>query len=62
MLSDWHKETVKSYNVFNAKQEIAIRSVFLVNKQGTITFLNTAFDAGKKEHYQQVLEEIQKLQ
>jgi peroxiredoxin len=61
LLSDWHKETVKLYNVFNAKQEIAIRSVFLVDKQGAITFLNTSFDANKKEHYQQVFDEMEKL-
>ena len=61
LLSDWHKQTIKSYKVFNQKGEVAIRSVFVVNKEGVITYLNTSFKADKKEDYDAVFTELEKL-
>lgn len=61
LLSDWHKQTVKDYNVFNEKGEVAVRSVFVVNKSGEITYLNTSFKADKREDYEAVFEELGKL-
>jgi peroxiredoxin len=62
LLSDWHKETSKSYHVFNEKGQVAIRSVFVVNKDGIITYINTSFKADKKEDYEAVFSELEKLQ
>lgn len=62
LLSDWHKQTVKTYNVFNAEKENAIRSVFLVDKEGSLRFINTTFDARNRGHYEQVFQELKKLQ
>lgn len=61
LLSDWHKQTVKSYNVFNEKGETAIRSVFVVDKEGIINYINTSFKADKKEDYEAVFSELEKL-
>ena len=61
LLSDWHKQTVKRYNVFNEKGETAIRSVFVVNKEGVITYLNTSFKADQKEDYEAVFSELETL-
>ncbi|MBU9711522.1 redoxin domain-containing protein [Bacillus tamaricis] len=61
LLSDWHKETAKKYNVFHEKNETAIRSVFVVNKEGQLAFRNTSFDAQKKEDYNEVFSELEKL-
>ena len=61
LLSDWHKQTVKDYKVFNEKGETAIRSVFVVNKEGILTYINTAFKADKKEHYEAVFTELENL-
>lgn len=61
LLSDWHKQTIKGYKVFNEKGEVAIRSVFVVNKAGVITYLNTSFKADKKEDYEAVFTELGKL-
>lgn len=61
LLSDWHKQTVKSYKVFNEKGETAIRSVFVVDKAGVITYINTSFKADKKEDYEAVFSELGKL-
>lgn len=61
LLSDWFKQTVKSYFVFNEKGETAIRSVFVVNKVGVLTYINTSFKADKKEDYEAVFNELEKL-
>jgi peroxiredoxin len=61
LLSDWHKQTVKDYYVFNSKGETAIRSVFVVNKDGIITYINTTFKADKKEDYEAVFRELEML-
>ena len=61
LLSDWFKETVKSYVVLNEKGGTAIRSVFVVDKSGVITYINTSFKADKKEDYEAVFNELKKL-
>jgi peroxiredoxin len=61
LLSDWHRQTVKDYKVYNEKGGVAIRSVFVVNKDGIITYLNTSFKADNKEHYEAVFTELEKL-
>jgi peroxiredoxin len=61
LLSDWHKKTVKDYHVYNAKGEVAKRSVFVVDKNGVITYLNTSFKADKREDYEAVFSELEKL-
>lgn len=62
LISDWHKQTVKSYGVFNDKGEVATRSVFVVNKEGAITYINTSFKADKQEDYSAVYTELEKIQ
>jgi peroxiredoxin len=61
LVSDWHKQTVKNYDVFNEKGETAIRSVFVVNKARVITYVNTSFKADKKEDYEAVFSELERL-
>lgn len=61
LLSDWHKKTVKDYHVFNAIGEVAKRSVFVVDKNGVITYLNTSFKADKREDYEAVFSELERL-
>jgi peroxiredoxin len=61
LLSDWHKQTVKDYKVFNEKGETAIRSVFVINKEVIITYINTSFKADKKEHYEAVFTELENI-
>ena len=55
LLADWHKKIVKDYHVFNEKDEIAIRSCFLVDKEGRIAFKNTSFDAEDKTSYKEII-------
>jgi peroxiredoxin len=61
LLSDWHQQTVKHYNVLNKEKETAIRSVFVVNKEGVLTYINTSFKAQKKQDYEEVFSELEKL-
>lgn len=61
LLSDWDKSIVKAYKVFNAKGGTAIRSVFVVNQEGILTYSNTSFKADNPEHYQAVFNELEKL-
>lgn len=43
------------------KGGVAIRSVFVVNKDGIITYLNTSFKADKSEDYEAVFAELERL-
>lgn len=61
LLSDWHRQTIKDYKVYNEKGGVAIRSVFVINKDGGITYLNTSFKADKKDDYEAVFSELEKL-
>ncbi|SEM20268.1 AhpC/TSA family protein [Mesobacillus persicus] len=61
LLSDWDKQTMKNYQVFNEKGGTAVRSVFVVNKEGVITYTNTSFKADQKEDYEAVFNELEKL-
>lgn len=47
--------------MLNKEKETAIRSVFVVDKEGVITFINTEFKAQKKEDYEAVFAELEKL-
>ena len=47
--------------MFNEKGQNAIRSVFVVDKSGVITYINTSFKADKKEDYEAVFNELEKL-
>ena len=61
LLSDWHKQTVKNYKVYNEKGETAVRSVFVVDKNGAISYVNTTFKADEKGDYEEVFSELEKL-
>jgi peroxiredoxin len=61
LASDWQRQTIKDYKVYNEKGGVAIRSVFVVNRDGVITYTNTSFKADKKEDYEAVFSELQKL-
>lgn len=61
LASDWQRQTIKDYRVYNEKGGVAIRSVFVVNRDGVITYMNTSFKADKKEDYEAVFTELEKL-
>jgi peroxiredoxin len=54
LASDWQRQTIKDYKVYSEKGGVAVRSVFVVNRDGLITYTNTTFKADKKEDYEAV--------
>ncbi|RIW30738.1 hypothetical protein D3H55_16570 [Bacillus salacetis] len=61
LLSDWHKETVKKYDVFNEKDEVAVRSCYLIDKNGEIVYKDIDFNPTDKKVYEGLLNECGKL-
>jgi alkyl hydroperoxide reductase subunit AhpC len=54
LLADWHKKTVKAFGILNEKDGTAIRSCFVVDKEGILRYCNTKFDANKQVMYEEV--------
>jgi peroxiredoxin len=61
LCSDWHKITCKDYDVYNVQDQVANRSIFLIDKTGVIKYMNTSFNASKQADYDAVFEELKKL-
>ncbi|OZM57213.1 hypothetical protein CIB95_07045 [Lottiidibacillus patelloidae] len=61
LCSDWHKNTCQSYGVFDEKNLVAKRSVFIIDMNGIIRYKNEDFDANDKNHYDLVFSELRKL-
>ncbi len=45
----------QAYGVYDAKGGFAQRSVFVLDREHRLIFQNTAFKAGNREHYDEVL-------
>ncbi len=61
MLGDWGQAVTKLYGVHNAERFCPIRSVFIVDRDGILRFVNPAMDARDPGSYAQILEELEKL-
>jgi peroxiredoxin len=61
LLADWGAAVTKLYGVYNAERHCAIRSAFIVDREGNVRFINPTFDARDPGHYAQMLEELEKL-
>lgn len=61
LLSDWHQTVTDSYGVLNTENEIAIRSVFVIDTEGYIRYRNVAFKAQESSHYEEVLKQLESL-
>lgn len=61
LLADWGMAVTKLYGVHNAERNCPIRSAFVVDREGTLRFVNAEFNTRDPGHYAQVLEELQKL-
>ena len=45
----------QAYEVYDTKGGFAQRSVFILDREHRLIFQNTAFQAGNREHYEEVL-------
>ena len=61
MLADWGQAVTKLYGVQNVEGFCPIRSVFIVDREGIVRFVNPAMDPRDPGHYAQILEELEKL-
>ena len=61
LLADWGQAVTRLYGVHNAERNCPTRAAFVVDREGSVRFVNPAFDARDPGHYAEVLEELQKL-
>ncbi len=65
LLSDYNKEVIRAYGVFNEDmiglKGIAKRSVFVIDKDGTVQYREVLEDARNEPNYQQVLSTVASL-
>ncbi len=61
LLADWSKSVARRYGVLNEEGGFATRSVFLIDRGGTIGHVIPRFDARKTEHYEEVIRELERL-
>lgn len=61
LLSDWHRTVAPAYGVWNAERQVPIRSVFVVDREGVLRFVNPRFDARDDANYEQVLQAVGSL-
>ncbi len=59
MLSDTSGEVIRMYGVAKGAGPGAKRSVFVLDRNGRITYENTQFSANQPAHYQAVLQALQ---
>ena len=55
-----HGNVARSYGVFNEKDGRAERAVFIIDKQGTVRYIDV-HDIGEQPDEEQLIEELQKL-
>jgi peroxiredoxin (alkyl hydroperoxide reductase subunit C) len=56
--SDWMRRVSRDYGVLIEEQGIARRSVFVINGDGQVVFVNRQFSAGEAAHYEAVIDAI----
>lgn len=56
LIADWHKRAIRDYGVLNEEDGTAKRSCFVVNKEGSITFVKGSFNARLPEDYEAVFQ------
>jgi len=61
LLADWGMNVTKLYGVHNAERNCPTRVAILIDRDGIVRFINSAFDARDPGHYAQVLEKLAEL-
>jgi glutaredoxin-dependent peroxiredoxin len=61
LLSDHDHRVAKMYDSFNADYGFNKRTVFLIDKDGVVRYVNLAFKAGDKKDYDALRAELEKL-
>jgi len=61
LLADWSRAVTRQYGVLNEERGAANRSVFLIDRAGIIRYANLHFDVRKREHYNELIPELERL-
>ncbi|MCC7369587.1 MAG: redoxin domain-containing protein [Chloroflexi bacterium] len=61
LLADWGMDVTKAYGAHNAERNCPTRVAIVVDRDGIVRFVNTAFDARDPGHYVEVIEQLQAL-
>lgn len=61
LLADWQGKVSRLYGVYDEEHGRAIRSVFVVDRDGIVRYVNTRFDARNQQHYDDMLQALQSL-
>ena len=62
LLSDHFHTVAREYGVFNEESGYAIRSVFVIDTNGVIVYIDREFRAGNEESYQTLYQAVRNLQ
>jgi peroxiredoxin len=61
LLSDHDHAVAKAYASYNDKYGLNNRTIFLIDKDGVVRYVNLTFKAGDKTHYDTLRAELEKL-
>lgn len=53
--SDWMREVSRKFGVLKEEGGYAARSVFIIDRTQKVIFENRAFEAGNRQHYEEVI-------
>ena len=61
LLSDVDKKVTTLYGVLNEKGTRARRSIFIIDKEGIIRFINPRYQVNKKEQYEEIFRVLSEI-
>jgi peroxiredoxin Q/BCP len=61
LLSDHDHAVARAYASYNEQYGLNNRTIFLIDKEGVVRYVNLAFKAGDKTHYDTLRAELEKL-
>ena len=61
LLSDEKNEAMSAYGVLNDTQTAARRSIFIVDREGKVGYVNPAYDVRRPDHFATVFEELARI-
>ena len=61
LLSDEKNEAIDAFGVLNDTQTAARRSIFIVDQEGKVGFVNPAYDVRRPDHFVEVFDELRRI-
>ena len=61
LLADERNEAIDAYGVLNDTQTAARRSIFIVDREGNVGYVNPAYDVRRPDHFVEVFEQLRRI-